>query len=66
MVNNAAEIPDINEEIHDEILQLPHDTSSSTDKTFLLMKTEKILALTLDGIIYMDFNWNNFQLLFAI
>ena len=47
IINNAAEIPDINEEICDEILQFPHDIRSSTDKTFLFMKTEKILALTL-------------------
>lgn len=50
MIDSAAGIPDINAQIHKLILNLPHVPSSSADKLFLVLKTQKELGLSVGGL----------------
>lgn len=47
----AADVPDINIKLQHAILQMPHDSISSTDKLFLMMKTQQGLCMMMGSLI---------------
>lgn len=53
MIDSAAEIPDMNVEIHNAVLGLSHDASTSSDKMFLALKTQQQIGLSLGGLALM-------------
>lgn len=52
MIHIASGIPETNDQIHDAILNLPHDLLTSTDKICLVMKTHRQLGLSLGGVVF--------------
>lgn len=65
MIYNAAGICEINNEIHETVLRLPHDIPEAQDKIFLVMMSQKDLGLSVGGMVIMKkgvfphINWSN-------
>ena len=49
----AGGISDMNVQIHELILKLPHDSLSAADKMFLVIKTQKELGMTVGNLVVM-------------